>query len=260
MRNSREQSERAFTLVELLLVMFIIALLATTGAPLFSKLVQGSRVQQGVAAVESALFHARSEAQNLRLQVAVYYGDNLNGLVTTPNPVPPPGSIEVWSVRGSSGYGSFGGYGATLPFDPSNANPAWYPFRFTVKLINKQPITLPSSVRVIAGRFRRVWNGSGYNCVFDFPSYRKDSVGEIKRHHTVFSQRGGLVRNDCAYAYNHLLVFDETSGEHAVMEAGRCQTATRPRRMPYMLTHVGGTKLTDFRQIGPLINNFPGNM
>lgn len=251
---------RGFTMIELLLVMFIIALLTSTGAPLFSRMVQGSRVAQGVACVETGLFLARSEAQNLRLHVAVYYGDDLKARMNiqpSPNPIPAPGAIEVWTVKGTSGYGSFGGYGQTSPMTAPDVS---YPFKDRVKLINKQPITLPPNVRVIAGRFRRVWNGSSYNCVFDFPNYRKDNIGEIKRHHTVFSQRGGLVRNDCAYAYNHLLVFDETSGEHAVIEAGRCQTATRPHTMPYHLTHIGLTKIKNFTEIGPLIDGFPGNM
>jgi prepilin-type N-terminal cleavage/methylation domain-containing protein len=255
MTNQRAANVHGFTLVELLLVMFIIALLAATGTPIFSKMVNRSRVEQAIACVETGLFLARSEAQNLRLHVAVFYGDDLKrlGLVATPNPVPAPGSVEVWTVRGTSGYGSFGGYGQTSPMGAPDAS---FPFKDTVKLINKQPLTLPSNVRVIAGRFYR----SGSNCVFDFPSYRKDAIGEIKRHHTVFAQRGGLARNDSAYAYMHLLIFDEATGDHAVIEAGRCQSATRPHTLPYKLTHIGSTPLTDYRQIGPLIDKYPGNM
>jgi prepilin-type N-terminal cleavage/methylation domain-containing protein len=251
---------RGFTMIELLLVMFIIALLASTGAPLFSRMVQGSRVMQAVAGIETALFLARSEAQDLRLHIAVFYGDDLKNrmnIVPSPNPVPPAGSIEVWTVKGTSGYGSFGGYGQTSPVTAPDVS---YPFKDRVKLINKQPITVPANVRIISGRFRRVWNAGSYDCIFDFPNYRKDNISEIKRHNTVFSQRGGLARNDCQYAYNYLLVFDETSGEHAVLEAGRCQSATRPRTLPYRLTHIGSTKLKNFTEIGPLIDGFPSNM
>jgi type II secretory pathway pseudopilin PulG len=263
MNAPRPGTIRAFTLVELIVVMGIIILLAGVAAPAFSQFAKGTKVQQAVAAVETALYHARSEAQNLRAHTAVYYGDDLDrlGLASTPNPVPKPGSIEVWAVRGTSGYGAFAGYAGTGPvMIPAVTWPdEWYPFRFQTKLITKQPITIPEGIRIFAGNFVRAYNGGSYDCIFEFPKYRRDAIGEIKRHHTVFAQRGGLVRNDLRYAWNYILIFDESSGDHAVLEAGRCQSATRPKVLPYRVTHIGGTKLSSYKEIGPLIDKYPGN-
>lgn len=266
---------RAFTLVELILVIFIIALLTGMAYPLFSQLAKQSKVQQTVSAVETALFHARSEAQNLRSVVAVYYGDDLAGmgLEPSPNPVPKKGQIEVWAVQATTGFG-FGGYGDVRPVISPSVSGAdqWYPFRFPTMMITKQPITFPDGVRIMAGSFSRSLSGGVYRCIFDFPKYRKDQIGEIKRHHTVFSQRGGLVQQvtgSGCYAYDFILIYEEATGQHVVMEAGRSHSATRPRVLPYVLTHIrenpssGPTTadaVTDWRQINSRINAYPGNL
>ncbi len=251
---------RGFTLIELLVVLFVMSLLMTVSVPLFSRFADTSKVQQAAQAVDAAMFQARSQAQNLRTHTAVFYGDDLKtlGLQNTPNPVPPPGAIEVWGVLGSSS--GFAGYNATLPWSNPGGSDGWYPFIFTTKMLLKSQITVPSGVRIISGYFQRYASGPGFSCVFSFPNYRRDQVGEIKRHQTVYAQTGGTARNDNNYAYNHVLIFDQASGEHLIVEVGRAQSATRPRILPYQLTHIGGTKITNFKDINNLINSYPGNL
>lgn len=269
------RAARAFTLVELILVIFIIALLAGLAYPVFAQFAKQSKIQQTVAAVDAALFHARSEAQNLRCCVAVYYGDDLakKGLEPTPNPLPKQGLIEVWAVQATTGFG-FGGYGDVRPvITPAvSGDDRWYPFRFPTQIITKQPISFPDGVRIIAGNYARWVSGSTYYSVFDFPFYRKSPLGELKRHHTVFSQRGGLVQqvtNTGCYAYDYLLIFEEATGQHVIVEAGRSHTATRPRVLPYQLTHIrsnpsaspsAADKVTDWRVIESRIDGYPGNL
>ena len=255
------QRNRGFTLIELLVVLFVMSLLTTVSVPLFAKFTQTSKVQQAAEAVDSALFQARSQAQNLRTHVAAIYGDDLKslGLQDTPNIVPPPCTIEVWGVLGGSS--GFGGYNQTQPWSmPGGPNDNWYPFHYTTKMLLKSPITVPAGVRIIAGYFQRYASGATFNCVYSFPNYRRDPHGEVKRHETVFAQTGGTARNDNCYAYNYILIFDQATGEHLVVEVGRSQSATRPRILPYQLTHIGGTKITNFKDINNLINSYPGNL
>ena len=251
---------KGFSLIELLVVLFVMSLLTTVSVPLFAKFTQTSKVQQAAEAVDSAMFQARSQAQNLRTHTAVFYGDDLKslGLQKTPNPVPPPGTIEVWGVLGGST--GFAGYNATLPWSNPGGSDGWYPFIFTTKMLLKSPITVAPGVRVISGYFQRYASGASFNCVFSFPNYRRDQTGEIKRHQTVYAQTGGIARNDNNYSYNFVLIFDQATGEHMVVEVGRAQSATRPRILPYQLTHIGGTKITNFKDINNLINSYPGNL
>jgi prepilin-type N-terminal cleavage/methylation domain-containing protein len=254
-------SVRGFTLIELLVVLFIMSLMTAISVPLFSKFTETSRVQQAAVAVDSALFQARSQAQNLRIHVAVFYGDDLKslGLALMPNPLPSRGNIEVWGVLGTSGQ-TFAGYNQTSPWNLPGGSNGWFPFLYQTKMLLRSPITVASNIRVISGYFQRYAVGAGkYNCDFSFPAYRRDGQGEIKRHQTVYSQIGGTVRNDNNYAYNYVLIFDEGSGDHLVMEVGRSQTATRPRILPYRLTHIGGTQINDLRDMKKMIDNYPGN-
>lgn len=260
--SARDVYARGFSLIELLVVLFIMSLMTAVAVPLFSKFTETSRVQQAAVAVDSALFQARSQAQNLRTHVAVFYGDDLNAMgitPTTPNPLPTRGNVEVWGVLGTSGQ-TFAGYNQTSPWNLPGGPSDWFPFLYQTKLLLRSPITVPLNIRVISGYFQRYAIGGGkYACDFSFPTYRRDGQGEIKRHQTVYSQIGGTVRNDNRYAYNYVLIFDEGSGDHVVMEVGRSQTATRPRLLPYRLTQIGGTPITDPRNIKKMIENYPGN-
>ena len=258
--NRIRASARGFSLVELLVVLFIMSLLMAVGVPLFAKFTETSKIQQAAVVVDSALFQARSQAQNLRVHCAVFYGDDVQamGLQGTPNPIPYPGTIEIWGALGTSA--GFAGYNGTQPWNSPGGSDGWYPFVYQTKLLVRSEITVPSGVRVISGFFQRYPSGPKFVCDFSFPNYRRNPQGEIKRHQTVYSKTGGTARNDNNYAYNFVLIFDEATGEHLVMEVGRSQSATRPRILPYQLTHVGGTPIKDLRDLKNLINNYPGNL
>ena len=95
----------AFTIIELLLVLFVITLMMLVAVPNFSKFVKTSKVQQAAMIVDTALFQARSQAQNNRIAVSVFFGADVSplGLQMSPTVMPPPGSIEIWGVLANAG-------------------------------------------------------------------------------------------------------------------------------------------------------------
>ena len=148
-------------MIELLMVLFVMSLLFAVGVPQLSKFAKTSKVQQAASAVDAAMFQARSQAQNLRVAVAVYFGADMSpqNLQMNPTPLPPPGSIEVWGVLSSGG--GFGGYNAINPLNSPGGTPNdyWFPYNQTTSLLMHVPINLPDGVKIVSGYFYRYQSG-----------------------------------------------------------------------------------------------------
>jgi prepilin-type N-terminal cleavage/methylation domain-containing protein len=266
------QKTSAFTLIELLLVMSVITILSVMVIPSMSKFMHSTRVQQAAQAVFTALYRARAEAQRFRQPVAVFYGDDPShhkGIWASPlkDVLPKPGTIEIWTVKGDTGSGSLNDDdgmtmigGAMRPDMPYVANKTyrdWYPYHVRQRLLTPTPITFPDGVRIVTGFFNqyREW----YN-----KDYRRTAVGEIKRHNTVFSRQGGTISPNSfgsqACAYNFVLIFDEVTGDHVIIQAGSWKSTTRPRLLPYNILNITyGKAVKDYRQLSMLIDTYPEN-
>jgi len=269
---NRPRALRAFTIVELILVMLIMVLLAIMAAPNFSRMQKSTRVDEAAKVVISACNKARAEAQRYRTVVAVHFGDDTTGLATKPKPgiLPPYGQIEISSMN--LGYNDGVGWLSFRPFSVELGywnSPNWYPHVSKFKVLTPEPLKFNPGVRIITGYFRR----SGNDALFGFPKYKNNGgwegpVGEIKRHCTAYDKRGGSCGYDQNNNYYYILVFDVVTGEHRVIQAGVTQAASRPRIMndangaPIRLTHIrmpSGTNqpLTDPRQLGKIIDTYP---
>lgn len=254
-RAVRPRQPRAFTLVELLVVMSIIALLIAVASPRLIATVRGSNLDITVQTTLKALAIARLEAINYRLTVAVYFGDENSHFKQplTAGVLPKPGQITVFTQQ-NPGY--FYKNPVTPGYDPS---PAWYPYRFPQIDVTDAPFAIPDGVRVISGRYWE-WNNRK---VFSFPYYHNDAIGELKRHHAVIYRDGStsiVTYVQDYYAYSHLLVFDEKTGAHVVIEVGDQFGARRPRVLKdVQLTHIGSNPVKKFEDIGTLIDSYPAN-
>jgi prepilin-type N-terminal cleavage/methylation domain-containing protein len=268
----QDKRHSAFTLIELLIVMAIITILSVMAVPLMSKFMHTTRVQQAAQAVFTALYRARAEAQRYRQPVAVFYGDDRShyqGIWVPPlsDVLPKPGTIEIWTVKANQGTGTLDDddgmtmIGASMrpdmPYVANNTYRDWYPYHVRQRLLSATPITFPEGVRIVTGYFNqyREW----YN-----KDYRRSAVGELKRHNTVFSRQGGTISwnnfDSQACAYNFVLIFDEVTGDHVVIQAGTWKSTTRPRLLPYTILNVTyGNAVTDYRLLGKLIDTYPQN-
>jgi prepilin-type N-terminal cleavage/methylation domain-containing protein len=264
---------RGFTLIELLIVILVMILLTTVGVPAFSRMLRTSRVQQAAQTVLTALWHARSEAMRYRQVVAVFYGDKKENIPAAcwasplTDVLPLPGQINVWTVKQAAddtmglsltGIQEVKPHMSEVGLDDGNAHP-WYPFRFRERLLNTQPFTFPEGVRVISCVCKQ-------NAFYQRDN-KQDAIGEIKRHNSVYTRRGGAVHNNNAggatYAYNYALVLDEATGEHAVIQTGAWNSGTRPRLLPfstYWVARVNATALTDLRQLPAALKNYPQDL
>ncbi len=274
---ARKQNARAFTLLELLLVLFILALLMAVGAPLLSTLLKCSRVQSAANAALSSLYNARLLALRHRSTVAVYFGDDLSGLNPKPLPgvLPPYGQIETWRVKTqapATQWSAFGDWNSTQddmvssadygrpydPDDPAGAPPDWYPFYFKDLPLSPHPLSFPEGTRIVSGIYST--NTSGSIRRFFHADYRKSALGELKRHYALFNRNGNAASTSSGWG-NHLgvLVFDSVTGEHLVLQLGRWYSSARPRILLTRLTHLGSTPLAEFRALGNLVDGFPGD-
>lgn len=260
-RSIRYSRSRGFSLIELSLAMFVMTLLCAMVAPAFAKLTKTSKVDQAAKIVMSAMYRARSEAQRYRTAVGVYYGDSCATLSPAPlaGVVPAANRIELWTVQ----CVSYSGMGTdSQPYSPDQPNgpPPWYPYRFPDRKLS-ETYTLPDGVRVMSGAF----SVSGNRGFFNFSSYRKDAMGELKRHHTVYDGRGSMPSYlNYWWSWYHVVVFDEASGDHLVIEAGQWQSSTRPRILPNRITDIGqlwgvSTPLTNPADLAKMLDSFPGN-
>jgi Tfp pilus assembly protein FimT len=272
-----------FTVVELLISLGIMALLFTMAVPTLSKLNRTSKVQEAANTVIAALYQARSEAQRYRTTVSVFIGDDPAHMSVTPPPgiLPPQGQMEIWAVRSQTSTGSWKNFGSwntnhddmitcaddALPYYPpdnTTVPPVWYPFHTKDMLISDQPVQLPEGVRVISGVLYYTPAAGVTPAVVQFaiPYYQKSPLGVVKQRQIIFNRTGCATMNGPANGigmgtYLAILVFDGSTGEHQVIQTGHWYAAMRPRIFPLTVTHVGTTKLTDFKQLNKLIDEFP---
>ena len=254
------KSATGFTLVELLVVLFIMVLLTVVAAPLFSQMLKSSRVEKTVNALYAAFWSARSQAQNYQNNVVgVFFGENPTNMNPQPvsGVVPPQGQIQVWTCAiqwGDSwgnGHSPAGGYGLD-----------WHPYKNLVRPLLVQPITYPDNVRISAGHFFDwEFDASGKRMFrWFYPAYQKSAIGEVKRHHTAFCPDGTIPGWGGTWGYQHsyqwVLVWDETSGEHVVIQAGEGgrSSSTRPRIVCRALTHVGVTNVTNYTKLSAAVD------
>lgn len=260
---------RGFTLVEMVLVLFIIVLLATMATPTFSMFLKSTRVQETARTVLSTCNKARAEAQRYRTIVAVLIGDDTGGLKTKPyaGDLPPRGQMEIWAIKlaynDAVSQLSFTPYCVETP----GSTPNWYSYRAKAKLLSPEPIKFNADVRVLTGWFKHDSTaGTNY---FYFPIYKNTGswqaqAGEFKRHCTAYDKRGGSCAYDQRNNMKYILVFDPTTGESLVIQAGVWQGSARPRILPFQLSHIqqpGGPVKIDqsspTASLNYLINNYP---
>lgn len=249
------KTQRGFTLVELMVVLFVIVLLVGVATPLLSKLLKSSRVMQTANTCLAVLYRARAEAMRYRLPVSVFFGDDLTKCPTQPTPgvLPPYGQIEIWTVKldppsavNAYWYTDNGSHFINDGFNTRNYQ-SWnsggfggVPFDTKEKPLTPNPISFESGTRVLAGFF----TSNGGPRVFKNSNYWNAPRGEIKRHTITYTGAGTSVSYSDAYSYRDLLVFDTSTGEHMVIEAAEWKAATRPRILmgtsgPLYLSHVG---------------------
>ena len=264
-RITRHASCRGFTLVELLVVLFIMLLLVGVAAPALSQMVKSSRVQSAAKTAMAALFQARSEAQRFRACVVAMFGDVRERLPVAPpsGVLPEKNRIELWRVKMDVGYDF--SYGASSPPFGSAAYgyPDWYPYGGSLadkdRPLTESASSFPEGVRILTGALNRyTWDAAKnrYALDFNFGSFNPASPeGEVKRHVIAFSRNGGMPGwYEGLYAYFHCLVFDEASGEHLAIWCGEWRASSKPRILPHSLDILGTrsgtvTNVTDYRQI-----------
>jgi prepilin-type N-terminal cleavage/methylation domain-containing protein len=254
---------KGFTLLELIVVTLVILLMIGVAAPMFSKLVKTSRVQQTVNTVMTSLWHARSEAMRYRSNVAVLYGPdrfkcNPPPLDIPTRQLPAKGKIEIWTVKAGDSDSLGAGWGCYSPgFNPT---PDWYPFSFPERDLTPQDFTYPDGVRIVCGRVATWWNSSTDNgTLFENKAFKKDSIGQWKRYTSVYSRTGGHVSYDLSNAYDHVMVFDEASGDYALVKVGEWKASTRPRIITAKLKKVCGKTLQTYRDIPVAIDAWAGD-
>ncbi|MBI3829757.1 MAG: prepilin-type N-terminal cleavage/methylation domain-containing protein [Planctomycetes bacterium] len=254
----RGARDSGFTLVEVILVLFLMLLMFGMAVPVFSKLLKTSRVDQATHAVFTALWQTRSQAMRTRTAVALYYGDDTAQLNPQPSPgvLPPCGRMEIWTVR----YWNYPWYLLAnytqpyYPMSPGNA-PDWYPYNLPLNSLTPLPLTLPESVRVLAGNFNR----NPWSCSFSWSGYKKDPTGELKRHMTVFAHTGSLT-----WTYPHVLIFDEVTGDHRIIQCAYLGMYgvtgnARPVMLKEKARYIGSKQISDYHQLGTMIRDYPGD-
>jgi len=266
----KHHHRRGFTLVELILVVVILAILATLGVPSLARFMKSSRVDQGAKTVVAALYEARAQAQRYHLTVGVFYGDDpsrhgANWVPPLSSTLPGMNRIEIWSVNlvGSAAFNSVyseRGYvwredmftssmsTPKNPAGPSMAWVSWFPYYDKNRLLSEGAFTIADGVRVLSGDF----NSTTGN--FEHGAFVKSPVGEIKRHNNVYTRNGSVPTYGNMYCYRYVLVYDIASGDHLVIEVGDWKASCRPRILPQKIKTIAGTVVKDYREIDKLLN------
>lgn len=238
---------RAFTMVELILVMFIMSMLTVMAVPALSQFAKTSKVQQTVKAVTATLYRARMEAMRTRQMVGVFFGDDAAACKTAPTGgvLPSKGKIEIWTVLDSYWNGDFSdGGGCAGAAAPYNNLGDWYPYRYPDRCLTTEPITFPDGVRILAGQF--INSPAAPQFVFGWPTnYMATADGEIKRHTITFGRQGAMAQYaDGVNSWWELLIFDEATSEYAVISCGEWLCTSRPRVLKFNLDGIYGVSGT----------------
>jgi type II secretory pathway pseudopilin PulG len=247
----RLRTPAGFSLVELILVIFIMVLLTLITVPMLSVFNKTSKVQQACNALTTAFWHARMEAIRTRSLVAVYFGDDQT--LCNPQPtagvLPQKGRVEIWTVKTDGGSDQI-----SADESPLNNQGPWYPYKNPDRNLTPEPITLPDNIRVLAGLFTRTVSGTKFKYNFGWnASFNPVPDGEIKRHNIVYSRKGGMPGwFDGLNSYFTVLVFDQSSGEHALIWCGEWRSCNRPRILPYSLTGVYGAATGTFHTLNSI--------
>lgn len=253
MTNSSRSTLRAprpagFSLVELILVIFIMVLLTLLAVPMLSQFTRTTKVQQACSALTTAFWHARMEAIRTRSLVAVYFGDDVTRCNPKPTAgiLPQTGRVEIWTVKTAGDSDQL-----SADESPLNNQGPWYPYKDPDKNLTPEPITLPDGIRVLAGLYSRQVVGTTTKHYFGWNSaFNPTPDGEIKRHEIVYSRKGGMPGwFDGLNSYFTVLVFDENTGEHALIWCGEWRSCNRPRIMPYTVSGVYGAATGTFHAL-----------
>jgi type II secretory pathway pseudopilin PulG len=258
MTSCRANNSAAFTLVELVLVLFIAMLLSIMAVPSFSMFAKTSKFDQALKEVFSALKQARVTAINERRVTAVMYGDDFSGINPKPLPgvLPEKGRIEIWTVLDCGVFGK--------PYMPDLTTATiwvspWYPYRFKDVPITPEPLTIPDGVRIVTGSYDTTKNDFNYGAA-GWTCYKKDQIGEILRHQSIFDQTGCKPLHAGYGGFECVLVFEVSTGKHAVIQmAGSWYNGYfRPKIISTSIKSIGGVPLTNPRDIGHRIDTYPG--
>jgi type II secretory pathway pseudopilin PulG len=256
----RNRRTAAFSMIEIIIVLFIMALLTVIAVPMLSSFVKTSKVQQACDLISTVLYRARMDALRTRRYVSVFFGDDLAKLPVQPTPgiLPARGCIEAWSVLIASGGSNDNTTG--IYCSPYNNQGDWYPYMAKDQKLALDPVVLPDGIRVLAGLFVRT---SGSNPpIIDYAwggavddggnGYKMSPDGEIKRHTITFSRSGAAPGwFDGLNSFQTMLVFDEATGEHALMSITESVLTSKPRVLPFHLHGIYGPSGTYY-----LINQF----
>jgi type II secretory pathway pseudopilin PulG len=272
--NRAQAQAGGFTLIELVVVMFVIILMTVAVAPSLSRLLKNSRVQEAAQTVTAALYRARGEAMRYRSCVALLYGDDPSKIPAgrwappVSTTLPPNNKMEIWTMKTDlagnvntlyreSGNGwAEDGLTATMtsphnPIGPPQAWVNWFPFFSKIRLLSND-LTFPQGTRIIAGNFTS--STRHFHAKPDGNSFKPDSVGEIKRHESVYSSNGSVPTHTDLYVFRYVMIFDEASNEHVVIEVGEWKSVSRPRIVCRNLLIVNSIPLTSTTLIDSTID------
>lgn len=144
-----------FTLIELMVVIAIVAILATLAAPSFTSLLAKKRVEGVITELVTDLEYARSEAVQRNTPVQVTLGNNCYVIHTQANvaPTPPTSCVQTAGTASTIGSGEIEikttkiASGSTASLSPTSGTIVFDPVRGMATISSgTSPITITSSV------------------------------------------------------------------------------------------------------------------
>jgi type II secretory pathway pseudopilin PulG len=256
---------RAFTMIELLLVLFVMTVLTVMAAPRMVRSMRANKLEQAAQTIMHLLAQARSEAAYQRKPVALVYGEDLSKFPTQPPAglIPKPGTMMMYTMKTWAS-------GPSTPYVPGyyGAGPTWvyYTYAIPEKQIIETPIVLPEGIRVVTGYY---YEASATIRAFCFPYWASTKTSPpwlmpqwlpytvAKRNLTAYTKTGSCGSGG-SWSFPHILIFDNDTGEHVIIEAGGASSFKRPRIIhDIALTHIGDFKITQRRDLVRFIDTFP---
>jgi prepilin-type N-terminal cleavage/methylation domain-containing protein len=140
---------KAFSLIELLMVMAVGLVLMVMAIPAFTKIARKSKVQQTAESLVVTFNNALLMSKQLCRPeaIVVYFGDDFSSVKTKPpvGVLPKYGNIEIWTAKHNTNGGPY--YAAGGGVWPG---PCWSPYVTPLEPMSV-PLTFPEGVRIIAG-------------------------------------------------------------------------------------------------------------